>query len=48
MEDLINEQIGFAKNLEANYDNSHFGLPSDHNMEFKDFINEVIPDSDPY
>ena len=48
MDDLINEQIGYAKNLEANYDNSHFGLPGDNGQEFKEFINEAIPDVDPY
>jgi len=48
MDDLINEQMGYAKHLEANYDNSHFGLPSDNNIEFKDFINYAIPDIDPY
>ena len=48
MEDLINEQIGFAKNLQANYDNSHFGLPNDNTEELKDFVNEAIPDVDPY
>ena len=48
MGDLINEQIGFAKTLSANYDNSHFGLPSDNNQELSSFIAEAIPDVDPY
>jgi len=46
--DLINEPFSLAKTLPADYGSSHFGLPPDGSQDFFHYLDQAIPEEDPY